>query len=67
MPHYTETQLREVEGNQLIKIILMLQVENDRLRAELEKLRMRQQISDKKGEQVSQLKVSIKKNQVNMD
>lgn len=39
--------------DQLIKLILLLQDENDRLRAELQKLRLKVSVADKKGEQIT--------------
>ena len=67
MPHYSEQQLKEVQHSKLVRLMLMLQDENDRLRSEMEKTKMRLSIADKKGEQVSQLKLSIKGNQEIME
>ena len=46
---YNVTQLKKLSFDKLIEIILLLQDENDRLRAELEKLRLKRQLTDKKG------------------
>ena len=44
---YNVTQLKKLSFDKLIEIILLLQDENDRLRAELEKLRLKMQLTDK--------------------
>ena len=54
------TQLKKQSFDKLIEIILLLQDENDRLRAELEKMRIKVQLSDKKGHQINQLKDTIR-------
>ena len=60
MTRYNVTQLKKQSLDRLIEIILLLQDENDRLRAELEKLRIKVQLSDKKGQQINQLKATIR-------
>ena len=55
-------QLRNAPVDSLVKLILLLQDENDRVRNELEKYKLRCQVAEKKAEQVSILKASIKKN-----
>ena len=41
MPRYNVAQLKKISIDQLIKLILLLQDENDRLRAELDKMRIK--------------------------
>ena len=48
MPRYSVVQLKKMQLDQLIRLILLLQDENDRLRAELEKLRLKLAVADKK-------------------
>ena len=47
---YTEEQLRDMECTLHIKIILILQDENDRLRSEVDALRLKIELLDKRGE-----------------
>ena len=49
LPRYNVSQLNKMDLKQLVRLILLLQDENERLRAELEKMRMKAQLSDKKG------------------
>ena len=46
---------------------MLLQDENDRLRAELEKMRIKVLLSDKKGQQINQLKDTIRLNKVSLE
>ena len=61
------TQLKKQSFDKLIEIILLLQDENDRLRAELEKMRIKVQLSDKKGNQINQLKDTIRQNKQSLE
>ena len=50
MARYNVKQLQQFSLEKLIKLILLLQDENDQLRAELEKMRMKVSILDKKSQ-----------------
>ena len=67
IPRYNVTQLKKSSIDQLIKVILLLQDENDRLRAELDKMRTKVQMSDKKAAQIGQLKATIKSNKASLE
>ena len=67
MKRYSVPQLKKMSLDQLIKLILLLQDENDRLRAELEKLRIKVQVSDKKGQPLGQLKATLRQNKASLD
>ena len=60
VPRFNVVQLKKMSLEQLIKLILQLQDENDRLRAELEKLRIKVQVGDRKGQHLAQLKATIR-------
>ena len=67
MARYNVKQLQQFSLEKLIKLILLLQDENDQLRAELEKMRMKVSILDKKSQQIIQLKANIKQNKTSLD
>ena len=66
-PRYNASQLKKLSLDQLIQLILLLQDENDRLRAELEKLRLKLSIAEKKSQQVGHLKATVKQNKASLD
>ena len=67
MARYNVKQLQQFSLEKLIKLILLLWDENDQLRAELEKMRMKVSILDKKSQQIIQLKANIKQNKTSLD
>lgn len=64
---FNVNSLKKLSFEKLIEIILLLQDENDRLRVELDKLRIKVQLSDKKGQQINSLKTTIKMNKQSLE